>query len=259
MTFKKICHIFGKTPKFTQFSPTQSTNLSNSDRLTQNISPLRSQSKINELWSLCCIMMFRSINKQPGIHNLWKLWCYYQYFYDWISPINILSGSWFILTLQSMGENEYGTSGHLSIFHFFEALVMMLLQSFQGFMFTLLYHRQQQHVGPCNSYPFHIAKFAVTPHWTPLSIHPLCCCCYTPVRFGLLSHRVSDFRILASAVYKTEQDRAEEHHHPNALFGLSLRIIRCTLSHWKPHRRKLRLLARIRFQNTSRGSSRPPT
>ena len=40
---------------------------------------------------------------------------------------------------------------------------------------------------------------------------------------------------------------------------ISLRIIRCTLLHWQPHRRKLRLLARIRFQNTSRGSSRPPT
>ena len=48
-------------------------------------------------------------------------------------------------------------------------------------------------------YPFHIAKFAVTPHWTPLSIHPLCCC-YTPVRFGLLSHWASDLRILESAV-----------------------------------------------------------
>ena len=48
-------------------------------------------------------------------------------------------------------------------------------------------------------YPFHIAKFAVTPHWTPLSIHPLCCC-YTPVRFGLLSHRALDLRILESAV-----------------------------------------------------------
>ena len=43
--------------------------------------------------------------------------------------------------LQSMGENEYGKSRHLYIFHFFEALNGAFeLQNFQGFMFTL-YHR----------------------------------------------------------------------------------------------------------------------
>ena len=54
-------------------------------------------------------------------------------------------------------------------------------------------------------YPFHIAKAAVTPHLIPLSINPLNCR-YTPVRFGLLSHRASDLRTLAS--FKTERDRA---------------------------------------------------
>ena len=42
--------------------------------------------------------------------------------YDWISQFNKLLGSWFILTLQSMGKNKYGISGHLQYFHFFEAL-----------------------------------------------------------------------------------------------------------------------------------------
>ena len=40
---------------------------------------------------------------------------------------------------------------------------------------------------------------------------------------------------------------------------ISLRIIRCTLAQWQPYHRKLWLLVRIHFQNTSRGSSRPPT
>ena len=95
------------------------------------------------------------------------------------------------------------------------------------------------HKANFNLYPFHIAKFA-----TGL-IHPLCCC-YTPVRFGLLSHRASD-PILES--FKKRSKIEQKEYHPNALFGLSLRIIRCTLSHWQPHRRRLQLF-RIRFQNT---------
>ena len=39
----------------------------------------------------------------------------------------------------------------------------------------------------------------------------------------------------------------EENHYPNALFGLSLRIITCTLSHGQPHRCRMRLMARIRY------------
>ena len=72
-----------------------------------------------ELWCLCCTMMFRWINKQPGIQKFWN-WCsHYQDIYDWISPLNKPSGRsglWFILTQQSMGQNENGKSGHLSIF-----------------------------------------------------------------------------------------------------------------------------------------------
>ena len=42
-------------------------------------------------------------------------------------------------------------------------------------------------------------------------------------------------------------------------YRLSLCIIWCTLSHWQPKCHKVRLLARIRFQNIFRGSSRPHT
>ena len=70
-----------------------------------------------ELWCRCCIMMFRWIYKQPGIQNFGrKINSHYQDIYDWISPFHKPSGSWFILTQQSMGGNEHGKSGHLSIF-----------------------------------------------------------------------------------------------------------------------------------------------
>ena len=53
-------------------------------------------------------MMFNWTNKQPGIQKFWNLCGLYQDIYDWISPLNKLSGSSFILTQQSMGKNEYG-------------------------------------------------------------------------------------------------------------------------------------------------------
>ena len=57
----------------------------------------------------------------------------------------------FILPQQSMGGNEYGISGHLHIFAFFEALNNAFkVQFFQGFIFTP-YHRHWQHAGPCSS------------------------------------------------------------------------------------------------------------
>ena len=39
-----------------------------------------------------------------------------EYMYMHVSPFNNPQGSRFILTVQSMGENEYGKSGHLNIF-----------------------------------------------------------------------------------------------------------------------------------------------
>ena len=62
--------------------------------------------KIVELWCLCCMMMFRWINKQLGIQKLWSLYGHYQEIYDWISPLNKRACLSFILTQQSMGRNE---------------------------------------------------------------------------------------------------------------------------------------------------------
>ena len=60
------------------------------------------------LWCLCCMMMFRRTNKQPGLQKFWNLCGHYLYqdVYDWISPLNKRSGLPFILTQQSMGRNE---------------------------------------------------------------------------------------------------------------------------------------------------------
>ena len=81
---------------------------------------------------LWCIMMFRWINKQPGMQKFWNWSSHYQDIYDWISPFNKSSDLWFILTHPSMGGNEYGKSGHL-----FEALNNVFqVQLFQGLVFT---------------------------------------------------------------------------------------------------------------------------
>ena len=48
----------------------------------------RIDSKIVELWCLCCTMMFRWINEQPGIQKFWNLCCDYQEIFDWISSFN---------------------------------------------------------------------------------------------------------------------------------------------------------------------------
>ena len=64
-------------------------------------------------------MMFRKVNKQPGMQKFWN-WCiHYQEIYDWISPLNKRTGSAFILTQYYMGKMSMvilGHSGHLSIF-----------------------------------------------------------------------------------------------------------------------------------------------
>ena len=44
--------------------------------------------KTLEFWCLCCILMFRWINKQRRIQTFWKLCYHYQEIYDWISPLN---------------------------------------------------------------------------------------------------------------------------------------------------------------------------
>ena len=90
-------------------------------------------------FDVCFVFIFRRINKQPGMQKLWK-WCsHYQEIYDWLS-FNKQSGLSFILTHQSMGDNEYGQSGHLSIFillkHFH--LMMLLKCIFSGLNFSTL-------------------------------------------------------------------------------------------------------------------------
>ena len=83
-------------------------------------------------------MMFRWINKQPGIQKFWNLCGHYQDIYDWISPLNKWSGLPFILKQQSMGELS---KINLVICLFFTSLkhLMVLLRcSFSGLHFYTL-------------------------------------------------------------------------------------------------------------------------
>ena len=74
----------------------------------------KSKDKCLTLWRLywfffyfgvCVVwmMMFRWTNKQPEIQKFWNLCHHYRDIYDWISQLNKLSGSPFILTQQPMG------------------------------------------------------------------------------------------------------------------------------------------------------------
>ena len=84
-------------------------------------------------------MMFRWINKQPGIQKFWNVCSHYQDIYDWISLLNKWSGSPFILTQQSLEGIEYGKSSHLSIFlYFFEARTDAFKLQFSGLPFYTL-------------------------------------------------------------------------------------------------------------------------
>ena len=57
-----------------------------------------------------------------------------------ISSFNKQSGLPFILTQQSMGDNEYGKSGHLSIFTLLKHLMMLLKNNFIRASFLHHYH-----------------------------------------------------------------------------------------------------------------------
>ena len=82
--------------------------------------------------------MFRWINKQPGIQKFLYLCGHYQDIYDWISPLNKLSGLPFIIIQQSMGRNEYDKSGHLSIFTSLKLNGAFEVQFCQSFIFYTL-------------------------------------------------------------------------------------------------------------------------
>ena len=78
-----------------------------------------------------------------------------------------------------------------------------------------------------NKYPFHIAKCAVTPHWTPLSIHPLCCW-YTPVCFHTECRISAFWRVRFKKRSKIEQKDIITPMHclafPSALFSAPFHI-----------------------------------
>ena len=84
---------------------------------------------LKDYWTLMSVLyddVFRRINKQPGMQKFWN-WCNdYQEIYGWTSSFNKQSGLSFILTQQSMGGNEYGKSGHLSMFTSLKHLMMLL-------------------------------------------------------------------------------------------------------------------------------------
>ena len=96
--------------------------------------------KMVKLWCLsclCCIMMFRWINKQPGMQEFRNRCSHYQEIYDWIS--NKKSGLPFILTPQSMREMSMVNLVSLVYFTLLKHWMMLLKYNFfssQGLIFT---------------------------------------------------------------------------------------------------------------------------
>ena len=81
-----------------------------------------------ELWCLCCIMMFRRVNKQPGMQSfeidavtIKKSMTEYHH---WINVLaaHLFSSLW--------GKWVHGESGHLSIFTLLKHLMMLLKYNF---------------------------------------------------------------------------------------------------------------------------------
>ena len=113
--------------------------------------------KIVELWCLCCIMMFRKVNKQPGMQKFWN-WCsHYQEIYDWISPLNKRAGSAFILTLTVVYGEKWVwwiwailANCLFSLFWSNEWCFWSTILSGLHFNFTP-YQRHWYHLGPCSS------------------------------------------------------------------------------------------------------------
>ena len=83
-------------------------------------------------------MMFRKVNKQPGMQKFWN-WCsHYQEIYDWISPQQT---SWQRIYSNTVvyGENEYMVNLVTVYFHYFEALNDAFeVQIFSGLNFYTL-------------------------------------------------------------------------------------------------------------------------
>ena len=89
---------------------------------------------------LCCVMMFRWTNKQPGIQMFWN-WCsHYQEIHNWTSLCNKSSGLRFILTQQSMAWGKW-VYIHLVtyLFSLFWSTELCFWSAiFQGFIFYML-------------------------------------------------------------------------------------------------------------------------
>ena len=76
-----------------------------------------------------CMMIFRGTNKEPGIQKFWNLCCYHASIHLWLNiTIQKPSGSWFILTLQSMGEISILFLVTCIFSLFWSTLIMMLLK-----------------------------------------------------------------------------------------------------------------------------------
>ena len=91
--------------------------------------------KIVKLWCLCCMMMFRWTNKQPGIQEFWHLWGLYQdiYEYDCISPLNKMGWLTIYSNTAVYEEKWVWYFWSLAYFRFFEALYGALEEHFQVF------------------------------------------------------------------------------------------------------------------------------
>ena len=115
----------------------QKKNFNRSSTMLNNVfNIVEAPLKKIELWCLCCMMMFRWTNKQPGMQNIRHLYSHYQA--DWISPLNKRSGLPFILTQQSMWRIESDKSGHLSICTSLKHLIGALKCIFQASFLHLI-------------------------------------------------------------------------------------------------------------------------
>ena len=89
---------------------------------------VKAQFKNKKYFDVCVVRWcseFGPINSQEYIGS------HYQDIYDWISPLNKPSDLWFILTAV-YGGNEYGKSGHLSIFTSLKNFVAFEVQFFRA-------------------------------------------------------------------------------------------------------------------------------
>ena len=75
--------------------------------------------RFKKLQCLCCVIIFRWTNKQPGVRKFWNLSCHYQNIYDWIFTAEAYH--WGLITTQGcisvIYKNSYppSKSGRFSV------------------------------------------------------------------------------------------------------------------------------------------------